>query len=166
MILDCCGQQRTFEKFFGLLAQRFCMIDRKYIGESYIYISKCNPCDLFIWSWEDCISAKVWTQWVVQSTSKEQEHRLLAVGFNTLSNHATICMSQFLLPCVMLSIKNCYISFSEPFQRMFEDQYSTCHRLETNKLRNVAKFFAHLLHSDAISWEVSAEGKNKQGHVL
>ncbi len=47
------------------------------------------------------------------------------------------------------------VTLSEPFQAMFEDQYSTCHRLETNKLRNVAKFFAHLLHSDAISWEVS-----------
>jgi hypothetical protein len=33
-------------------------------------------------------------------------------------------------------------------------QYSLIHRLETNKLRNVAKFFAHLLSSDAISWEV------------
>jgi pre-mRNA-splicing factor CWC22 len=73
MILDCCAQQRTFEKFFGLLAQRFCMIDRKYIA---------------------------------------------------------------------------------PFQRMFTEQYNFIHRLETNKLRNIAKLFAHLLHTDAISWEV------------
>lgn len=28
------------------------------------------------------------------------------------------------------------------------------HRLETNKLRNTAKFFAHLLHKDAIPWSV------------
>ena len=28
------------------------------------------------------------------------------------------------------------------------------HRLETNKLRNIAKFFAHLLHSDALPWGV------------
>lgn len=28
------------------------------------------------------------------------------------------------------------------------------HRLETNKLRNVASLFAHLLSTDAISWEV------------
>jgi len=73
MIADCCAQQRTYEKFFGLLGQRFCMIDRKYIG---------------------------------------------------------------------------------PFQSMFKEQYDTIHRLETNKLRNVGKFFAHLLHTDAISWEV------------
>ncbi|KAF5184328.1 Pre-mrna-splicing factor cwc22-like protein, partial [Thalictrum thalictroides] len=28
------------------------------------------------------------------------------------------------------------------------------HRLETNKLRNVAKFFAHLLDTDALPWNV------------
>merc|ERR1712112_300431 len=32
--------------------------------------------------------------------------------------------------------------------------YGTVHRLETGKLRNVAKFFAHLLYTDAIGWEV------------
>ena len=46
--------------------------------------------------------------------------------------------------------------YIEPFQRMFQEQYDTIHRLETNKLRNVAKFFAHLLHTDAISWGVSS----------
>jgi hypothetical protein len=45
--------------------------------------------------------------------------------------------------------------YIEPFQNMFKEQYETVHRLETNKLRNVAKFFAHLLHTDAISWGVS-----------
>ena len=30
----------------------------------------------------------------------------------------------------------------------------TIHRLETNKLRNVAKFFSHLIYSDALSWNV------------
>jgi len=30
MILDCCAQQRTYEKFFGLLAQRFCNLEIKY----------------------------------------------------------------------------------------------------------------------------------------
>ena len=42
-----------------------------------------------------------------------------------------------------------------PFQRMFQEQYETIHQLDTNKLRNVAKFFAHLLFTDAILWEVS-----------
>ena len=41
-----------------------------------------------------------------------------------------------------------------PFEDIFRNSYSTVHRLETNKLRNVAKFFAHLLFTDAISWEV------------
>ncbi|KAI0222793.1 Pre-mRNA-splicing factor CWC22-like protein [Lamellibrachia satsuma] len=73
MILDCCAQQRTYEKFFGLLAQRFCMLEKKYVL---------------------------------------------------------------------------------PFQQMFQEQYNTVHQLETNKLRNVAKFFSHLLYTDAILWEV------------
>ena len=41
-----------------------------------------------------------------------------------------------------------------PSQNIFKEQYNTCHRLETNKLRNISKFFGHLLHTDAISWEV------------
>lgn len=31
MIVDCCAQQRTYIKFFGLLAQRFCMLNPDYI---------------------------------------------------------------------------------------------------------------------------------------
>ena len=31
-------------------------------------------------------------------------------------------------------------------------QYAILHRLETNKLRNVAKFFALLLYTDALPW--------------
>ena len=44
--------------------------------------------------------------------------------------------------------------YIEPYYQLFQEQYETIHRLETNKLRNIAKFFGHLLHSDAISWEV------------
>lgn len=73
MILDCCAQQRTYIKFYGLLAQRFCLISKVY---------------------------------------------------------------------------------QEPFEQIFKEVYDTCHRLETEKLRNVARLFAHLLFSDAISWEV------------
>ena len=32
--------------------------------------------------------------------------------------------------------------------------YDTIHRYETNKLRNIARFFGHLLASDGISWAV------------
>ncbi|KAK6622848.1 hypothetical protein RUM43_008691 [Polyplax serrata] len=73
MILDCCCEMRTYEKFFGLLAQRFCQINKMYIP---------------------------------------------------------------------------------PFENMFKDSYETVYRLKPNQLRNVAKFFAHLLFTDAISWEV------------
>lgn len=40
------------------------------------------------------------------------------------------------------------------FEDCFAKQYTIIHRLETNKLRNVAKLFAHLLAADAISWGV------------
>ncbi|KFD66901.1 hypothetical protein M514_02378 [Trichuris suis] len=30
MILDCCAQQRTYEKFFGLMAERFCRLKQEY----------------------------------------------------------------------------------------------------------------------------------------
>ena len=32
MILDCCAHQRTYEEFFGLLAQRFCQINNIYVA--------------------------------------------------------------------------------------------------------------------------------------
>lgn len=72
MFLDCCAEQRTYEKFYGLLAQRFCQINKIYVG---------------------------------------------------------------------------------PFEQIFKDSYATAHRLPANKLRNVSKFFAHLLFTDAISWD-------------
>ncbi|XP_036041265.1 pre-mRNA-splicing factor CWC22 homolog isoform X1 [Onychomys torridus] len=73
MILDCCAQQRTYEKFFGLLAGRFCILKKEYM---------------------------------------------------------------------------------ESFESIFKEQYDTIHRLETNKLRNVAKMFAHLLYTDSLPWSV------------
>ncbi|XP_028740437.1 LOW QUALITY PROTEIN: pre-mRNA-splicing factor CWC22 homolog [Peromyscus leucopus] len=73
MILDCCAQQRTYEKFFGLLAGRFCILRKEYM---------------------------------------------------------------------------------ESFESIFKEQYDTIHRLETNKLRNVAKMFAHLLYTDSLPWSV------------
>lgn len=73
MFLDCCAEQRTYEKFYGLLAQRFCTINKIYIP---------------------------------------------------------------------------------PFEEIFKDTYATIHRLDTNRLRNVSKFFAHLLFTDAIGWDV------------
>ncbi|XP_037958134.1 pre-mRNA-splicing factor CWC22 homolog isoform X2 [Teleopsis dalmanni] len=73
MFLDCCAEQRTYEKFFGLLSQRFCSINKAYVI---------------------------------------------------------------------------------PFEEIFKDTFETTHRLDTNRLRNVSKFFAHLLYTDAISWDI------------
>ena len=45
-------------------------------------------------------------------------------------------------------------SWQALYEECFRKQYAFVHRLETNKLRNVAKFFAHLLATDSISWAV------------
>ena len=71
MLIECCSQERTYLRYYGLLGQRF------------------------------CVMTKAW---------------------------------------------------QEAFDKAFEEQYAMIHRLETNKLRNVAKFFAHLLETDALPW--------------
>ena len=71
MIIECCSQERTFLRYYGLISQRFCLLHSRW---------------------------------------------------------------------------------REAFVNAFREQYSTVHRLETNKLRNVAKLFAHLLHTDSLSW--------------
>ena len=71
MLIECCSHERTYLRYYGLLGQRFCLMDRRW-----------------------CVT----------------------------------------------------------FDKAFEDQYAMIHRLETNKLRNVAKFFAHLLQTDGLPW--------------
>eukprot|EP00934_Nitzschia_sp_Nitz4_P003939 Nitzschia sp. Nitz4//scaffold81_size91200//293//2764//NITZ4_004972-RA/size91200-processed-gene-0.116-mRNA-1//-1//CDS//3329558668//3929//frame0 len=73
MLIECCSQERTFLRYYGLIAARFCLLDDRW--------------------------------------------------------------------------KNAFVE-------SFKEQYSTIHRLETNKLRNVAKLFAHVLHTDSIPWSV------------
>lgn len=46
--------------------------------------------------------------------------------------------------------------YQENFETCFVQQYSMIHRLETNKMRNVAKLFAHLLGTNAMPWQVLA----------
>eukprot|EP00271_Cylindrocystis_brebissonii_P023040 TRINITY_DN9221_c0_g1_i2.p1 TRINITY_DN9221_c0_g1~~TRINITY_DN9221_c0_g1_i2.p1 ORF type:complete len:726 (+),score=168.69 TRINITY_DN9221_c0_g1_i2:311-2488(+) len=72
MLLECCSQERTYLRYYGLLGERFCHINKVY---------------------------------------------------------------------------------QENFDKCFVKQYSMIHRLETNKLRNVAKFFAHLLGRSALPWD-------------
>jgi pre-mRNA-splicing factor CWC22 len=71
MIIECCIEERTYLRFYGLLGERFCKIKEVY---------------------------------------------------------------------------------KENFEFQFEQQYQKVHRLETNKLRNLAKLFAHLFYTDAIDW--------------
>ena len=73
MVIECCSQEKTFIKYYALLAERFCKLKREYAD-----------------SFADCFVA----------------------------------------------------------------QYNMIHRLETNKMRNVAKLFAHLLASDALPWAI------------
>ncbi|MCL7040673.1 hypothetical protein MKW94_004766 [Papaver nudicaule] len=75
MLLECCSQERTYLRYYGLLGQRLCMINKIY---------------------------------------------------------------------------------QENFEKCFVQQYSMIHRVETNKLRNVARFFAHLLGADALPLQVLA----------
>ena len=42
--------------------------------------------------------------------------------------------------------------WAEGYCDLFAQYYATVHRLETNKLRNVAKMFGHLLHTDSMAW--------------
>ena len=49
---------------------------------------------------------------------------------------------------------NFYGLIGERFQEAFAKYYDTIHRYETNKLRNIGRFFGHLLASDGISWAV------------
>jgi pre-mRNA-splicing factor CWC22 len=42
----------------------------------------------------------------------------------------------------------------ECYERAFETYYDTIHRYETNRLRNIARLFGHLLANDAMSWAV------------
>ena len=73
MVIECCSQERTFSKFYGLIGERFAKINR-------------------LWS--------------------------------------------------------------DLFEAAFAKYYDTIHRYETNRLRNIARFFGHLISNDAIGWHV------------
>lgn len=42
----------------------------------------------------------------------------------------------------------------DAFEQAFANYYDTIHRYETNRLRNIGRFFGHLIASDGISWGV------------
>ncbi|KAI1369200.1 hypothetical protein F5Y08DRAFT_184844 [Xylaria arbuscula] len=45
-------------------------------------------------------------------------------------------------------------TMTDLFEQAFQDKYETIHRYDTNQLRNIARFFGHLLRSDSIGWHV------------
>lgn len=73
MVIECCSQEKTYSKFYGLIGERFAKINR------------------------------LWT---------------------------------------------------DLFEQSFTKYYDTIHRYETNRLRNIARFFGHLISSDAVGWHV------------
>ncbi len=73
MVVECCSQERTYSKFYGLIGERFAKLNRLWM---------------------------------------------------------------------------------ELFEASFAKYYDTIHRYETNRLRNIARFFGHVLSSDAIGWHV------------
>ena len=44
--------------------------------------------------------------------------------------------------------------WTDCFEQAFANYYTTIHRYETNRLRNIARFFGHMIATDAISWAV------------
>lgn len=56
----------------------------------------------------------------------------------------------------LLAQKYCQLDqvYQDNFHELFKEYYQTIHRFETNMLRNVAKFFAHLMFTDSIVWSV------------
>jgi pre-mRNA-splicing factor CWC22 len=44
--------------------------------------------------------------------------------------------------------------WTDSFETAFGNYYTTVHRYETNRLRNIARFFGHLFATDSISWMV------------
>lgn len=42
--------------------------------------------------------------------------------------------------------------WTECFETAFQNYYETIHRYETNRLRNIARFFGHMFSTDAVSW--------------
>jgi pre-mRNA-splicing factor CWC22 len=49
--------------------------------------------------------------------------------------------------------------WTDSIEAAFANYYDTIHRYETNRLRNIARFFGHLLATDSISWAVFSSVK-------
>ena len=98
------------------------------------------------------------------ATFEECAHKLASIDIpggreEELVNMLLECCAQertFLRYYGLIGARFCLIAdrWKNAFAAAFGQQYSTIHRLETNKLRNVAKFFAHLLYTHSLPWTV------------
>ena len=58
MVVDCCAQQRTYEKFFGLMAQRLCAVNKVYVEPFQVGVSSAQKLNL--WNIEDILSSRTY----------------------------------------------------------------------------------------------------------
>ncbi|QRW26911.1 pre-mRNA-splicing factor CWC22 [Rhizoctonia solani] len=80
---------------------------------------------------------------------EEAVHKLMKVNIQEgqeieLCNMIVECCSQ----------ERSYSNFYGLIGNAFANYYETIHRYETNRLRNIARFFGHLIATDGISWAV------------
>jgi pre-mRNA-splicing factor CWC22 len=95
---------------------------------------------------------------------EECAHKLLKLTIQPgqeieLANMVIECCSQettYVNFYGLLGERFCQLSqeWASSFAQAFEETFQTVHRFESNRLRNIAKFFAHVLASDALTWEV------------
>ncbi|AES81490.1 putative initiation factor eIF-4 gamma, MA3 [Medicago truncatula] len=96
---------------------------------------------------------------------EEAGHKLLRIIHRQKGQEIQLC--NMILQCCryekvyrpyygLLGERFCMINkvYQQNFEKCFAQQLSTIHRLQTNQLRNVAQFFAHLLATSALPWNV------------
>ena len=100
---------------------------------------------------------------IMSSISFEEcSHKILKLNVqegleSEVVNMLVECCSQertYLTYYGLIGQRFCDVDFKyqDAVHKVFAEKYETIHRLEINRLRNVAKFFAHLLATDALPW--------------
>ncbi|EYU41985.1 hypothetical protein ABFS82_10G007400 [Erythranthe guttata] len=89
----------------------------------------------------------------ILKTAPGQEMELCTMLLECCSNETTYLRYYGLLGQRFCTINEVY---RDTFKKCFVQQYSTIQQLETNKIRKLAMFFAHLLATNALTWHVLA----------
>jgi pre-mRNA-splicing factor CWC22 len=106
---------------------------------------------------------KIYLVFMSSLSAEECTHKLLKLILpgqeKELCNMLIECCSQERTYISMYGLSGerlCRLStvYQEQFDECFAVYYATIHRFETNRIRNIGKFFAHLLGSDAFDWSV------------